>query len=136
MNPFGFSEELTSVSLFPYSIQTSRFSSGVGSNFLLANLIFPPERVPLIHSESLSFSPPDPPERRNKLKPPASLSANQGSAGVILQWALPEAQQPPITGFVLQSRTGEGEWLVLDEDINANSSQMVVQGLEKVKNIK
>ncbi|XP_037547995.1 protein turtle homolog A, partial [Nematolebias whitei] len=73
----------------------------------------------------------DPPERRNKLKPPASLSANQGSAGVVLQWALPEAQQPPITGFVLQSRTGEGEWFVLDEDINANSSQMVVQGLEK-----
>uniref|UniRef100_A0A3Q3GDV9 Immunoglobulin superfamily, member 9a n=1 Tax=Kryptolebias marmoratus TaxID=37003 RepID=A0A3Q3GDV9_KRYMA len=73
----------------------------------------------------------DPPERRNKLKPPASLSANQGSAGVVLQWALPEAQRPPITGFVLQSRTGEGEWFVLDEDISANSSQIVVQGLEK-----
>nr|XP_054600097.1 protein turtle homolog A [Nothobranchius furzeri] len=71
-----------------------------------------------------------PPERRSKLKPPASLSANQGSAGVILQWSLPEAQQPPITGFVLQTRTAEGEWLNLDEHISANSSQMLVQGLQ------
>lgn len=74
----------------------------------------------------------DPPLRRSKLKPPASLSANQGSAGVVLQWSLPEAQHPPITGFVLQSRTEQGEWFNLDEDISANSSEIVVPGLHKV----
>ncbi|XP_039636389.1 LOW QUALITY PROTEIN: protein turtle homolog A [Perca fluviatilis] len=73
----------------------------------------------------------DPPPRRSKLKPPASLSANQGSEGVILQWSLPEAQHPAITGFVLQSRTEQGEWFHLDEDISANSSQIVVPGLHK-----
>ncbi|XP_031711429.1 protein turtle homolog A isoform X1 [Anarrhichthys ocellatus] len=73
----------------------------------------------------------DPPPRRSKLMPPASLSANQGSAGVVLQWSLPEAQHPPITGFVLQSRAERGEWFHLDEDIGANSSEMVVPGLHK-----
>ncbi|XP_041666256.1 protein turtle homolog A [Cheilinus undulatus] len=73
----------------------------------------------------------DPPLRRSKLKPPGSLSADQGSAGVILQWSLPEAQHPPITGFVLQSRTEQGEWFNLDEDISANSSEIVVPGLHK-----
>ncbi|XP_075935574.1 protein turtle homolog A [Anarhichas minor] len=73
----------------------------------------------------------DPPLRRSKLRPPASLSANQGSAGVVLQWSLPEAQHPPITGFVLQSRAERGEWFHLDEDIGANSSEMVVPGLHK-----
>ncbi|KAM4719190.1 protein turtle homolog A [Anableps anableps] len=73
----------------------------------------------------------DPPERSNKPKPPTSLSANQSSAGVILQWSLPEAQQPPITGFVLQSRFAEEEWFNLEENINANSSQIVVKGLQK-----
>ncbi|XP_074545798.1 protein turtle homolog B [Halichoeres trimaculatus] len=73
----------------------------------------------------------DPPLRRSKLKPPVSLSADQGSAGVILQWSPPEAQHPPITGFVLQSRTEQGDWLNLDEDISANSSEIVVPGLRK-----
>ncbi|XP_068430302.1 protein turtle homolog A [Clinocottus analis] len=73
----------------------------------------------------------DPPPRRSKLKPPASLSAHQGSAGVVLQWSHPEAQHPPITGFVLQSRSDRGEWFPLDEDIGANSSEIVVPGLHK-----
>ncbi|XP_051269409.1 protein turtle homolog A isoform X2 [Dicentrarchus labrax] len=73
----------------------------------------------------------DPPLRRSKLKPPVSLSANQGSAGVVLQWSVPEAQHPPITGFVLQSRTEQGEWFNLEEDISANSSEIVVPGLHK-----
>lgn len=63
--------------------------------------------------------------------PPASLSANQGSAGVVLQWSLPEAQHPPVTGFVLQSRTEQGEWFNLDEDISANSSEIVIPDLHK-----
>uniref|UniRef100_A0A3Q2PKB3 Immunoglobulin superfamily, member 9a n=1 Tax=Fundulus heteroclitus TaxID=8078 RepID=A0A3Q2PKB3_FUNHE len=75
----------------------------------------------------------DPPVTSTKPKPPASLSANQSSAGVILQWSLPEAQQPPITGFVLQSRSAEEEWFNLKENINASSSQILVVGLQKVK---
>ncbi|XP_068191522.1 protein turtle homolog A [Antennarius striatus] len=73
----------------------------------------------------------DPPLRRSKPKPPESLSANQDSAGVVLRWSLPEDQDPPITGFVLQSRTEQGEWLDLDEDISGNSSEIVVPGLHK-----
>lgn len=74
----------------------------------------------------------DPSLRRSKLKPPVSLSANQGSAGVVLQWSLAEAQHPPITGFVLQSRTEQGEWSNLDEDISANATEIIVPGLHKV----
>ncbi|XP_037341123.2 protein turtle homolog A [Pungitius pungitius] len=73
----------------------------------------------------------DPPARRSKLKPPASLSADPGSAGVVLQWSLPEAQHPPISGFVVQSRTEQGEWFTLDDDISANRSEIVVPGLHK-----
>ncbi|TKS84217.1 Protein turtle -like protein A [Collichthys lucidus] len=73
----------------------------------------------------------DPPPTISKLNPPASLSANQGSAGVVLQWSLSEAQLPPITGFVLQARTEQGEWFTLDEDISANMSEIVVPGLRK-----
>ncbi|KAM7369263.1 hypothetical protein PAMP_013545 [Pampus punctatissimus] len=73
----------------------------------------------------------DPLPGRSKPKPPTALSANQSSAGVVLQWSLPEDQHPPITGFVLQSRTERGEWFNLDEDISANSSEIVVPGLHK-----
>ncbi|KAF3702257.1 Protein turtle -like protein A [Channa argus] len=73
----------------------------------------------------------DPPPRRSKLKPPGTLSANQSSAGVVLQWSRPEAQHPPITGFVLQSRSEQGEWFNLAEDISANSSEIIVPGLHK-----
>ncbi|XP_061836858.2 protein turtle homolog A isoform X2 [Nerophis lumbriciformis] len=62
---------------------------------------------------------------------PVSLSAYQGSAGIVLQWSLAEARNPPISGFVLQSRTKQGDWLSLDEDISANTSQIVVPGLHK-----
>ncbi|XP_042365632.1 protein turtle homolog A [Plectropomus leopardus] len=73
----------------------------------------------------------DSPPSRRKLKPPASLSAHQGSAGVVLRWSLPDAQHPPITSFVLQSRTEQGEWFDLDENISANGSEIVVPGLHK-----
>ncbi|XP_029371877.1 protein turtle homolog A isoform X2 [Echeneis naucrates] len=82
-------------------------------------------------SEIVTVQTLDPPQRRGKLKPPASLSANQGSTGVVLQWLLPEAQHPPITSFVLQSRTQQGEWFNLVEDISANTSEIVVPGLHK-----
>ncbi|XP_061733052.1 protein turtle homolog A-like isoform X2 [Nerophis ophidion] len=59
------------------------------------------------------------------------LSAYQGSAGIVLQWSLAEAQNPPVSGFVLQSRTKQGDWLDLDQDISANTSQIVVPSLHK-----
>uniref|UniRef100_A0A3P8TC20 Immunoglobulin superfamily, member 9a n=1 Tax=Amphiprion percula TaxID=161767 RepID=A0A3P8TC20_AMPPE len=70
----------------------------------------------------------DPVPRRSRLKPPTSLSAYQDPAGVILRWSPPE---PPVTGFVLQSRVDQGEWFNLDEDIGANSSEIVVPCLHK-----
>ncbi|XP_024113516.1 protein turtle homolog A [Oryzias melastigma] len=73
----------------------------------------------------------DPPQRKAKLKPPVPLSANQGSAGVLLHWSPPEAQNPPITGFVLQTRTDKGDWFNLDGNISANSSEILIQGLQK-----
>ncbi|XP_047185471.1 protein turtle homolog A isoform X1 [Scophthalmus maximus] len=73
----------------------------------------------------------DPPLGRSKPRPPASLSANQGPAGVLLRWSLPDAQRPAIDGFVLQSRTRPGEWFNLVEDVGANSSEIVVPGLHK-----
>lgn len=69
--------------------------------------------------------------RKSKPKPPVSLWADRGPAGVVLQWSPPEAQHPPVTGFVLQSRAEQGEWFNLDEDISANSSEIVVPGLHK-----
>ncbi|XP_056287947.1 protein turtle homolog A [Pseudoliparis swirei] len=74
----------------------------------------------------------DPPPRSSRPEPPAALSAQRGSAGVVLRWSLPEARRPPVTGFVLQSRTEPGEWVLhLDEDIGADSSEMLVPGLRK-----
>uniref|UniRef100_A0A3Q1G7K6 Protein turtle homolog A-like n=1 Tax=Acanthochromis polyacanthus TaxID=80966 RepID=A0A3Q1G7K6_9TELE len=70
----------------------------------------------------------DPVPRRSRLKPPTSLSAHQDSAGVVLRWSPPEV---PVTGFVLQSRADRGEWFNLDEDIAANSSEIVVPCLHK-----
>ncbi|XP_077398487.1 protein turtle homolog B [Vanacampus margaritifer] len=73
----------------------------------------------------------DPTPSKGQLKPPSLLSANLGSAGVVLHWSLPQEQAVEITGFVLQSRVKQGEWINLDEDISANSSEMIVQGLHK-----
>lgn len=79
------------------------------------------------------FPPSGAPVRRGKPKPPLSLSANQSSAGIVLQWSPPEAQHPTVSAFVLQSRTEQGEWINLDENISANRSEIVVPGLHKVK---
>ncbi|XP_057674936.1 protein turtle homolog A-like isoform X2 [Corythoichthys intestinalis] len=67
----------------------------------------------------------------NQLKPPSSLSAILGSAGVVLHWSLAQTQPQSVTGFVLQSRVKEGDWINLDDDISANISKIVVPGLHK-----
>ncbi|KAG7476355.1 hypothetical protein MATL_G00082010 [Megalops atlanticus] len=67
-----------------------------------------------------------------KLAPPTSLSANHSVIGIVLQWELPLPQAPPITGFILQSRReGEEEWYILDGEIRANESEILLQGLLK-----
>ncbi|KAF5890011.1 protein turtle A-like, partial [Clarias magur] len=66
-----------------------------------------------------------------KLEPPLLLSSNQSSEGLYLRWVVPPPQQLPIDSFVLQSRLEEGEWSTLDEDISANKTEMLVQGLQK-----
>lgn len=71
------------------------------------------------------------PVKISKLKPPTSLTASMSAAGVVLQWSPPPAQLPPLTGFLLQSRTNQGEWFNVDEDISANSSEIIVPGLLK-----
>ncbi|XP_072570036.1 uncharacterized protein [Paramormyrops kingsleyae] len=76
----------------------------------------------------------DPPLVRAKipnLAPPTSLVANRSSSGLVLQWSPPIPQYPPISGFVLQARHDEGDWLVLERDISPNASELLVQGLLK-----
>ncbi|KAJ8286530.1 hypothetical protein GJAV_G00040200 [Gymnothorax javanicus] len=67
-----------------------------------------------------------------ELAPPELLSANQSSIGIVLKWAPPQTEGPPITGFILQSRReGEEEWRVLKGDIAANDCEILLQGLQK-----
>uniref|UniRef100_A0A8C5G1V3 Immunoglobulin superfamily member 9 n=1 Tax=Gouania willdenowi TaxID=441366 RepID=A0A8C5G1V3_GOUWI len=75
----------------------------------------------------------DPPLRPRPPQPPQTLRATRGSAGVILHWSHPRAQQQaPISAFVLQSRTDQGAWLNVDYNISANATEMMVPGLNKV----
>ncbi|XP_061118059.1 protein turtle homolog A-like [Conger conger] len=67
-----------------------------------------------------------------ELAPPISLSANQSMIGIVLKWVPPPPQGPPLTGFILQSRQkGEIEWNILEGDIGANDSEILLQGLQK-----
>ncbi|KAI5094910.1 protein turtle-like A, partial [Silurus meridionalis] len=62
---------------------------------------------------------------------PTSLSVNYTEVGVLLQWLLPPAQSPLITAFMIQARQENGEWVVLDREINANATEILVQGLAR-----
>ncbi|KAK2837512.1 hypothetical protein Q5P01_014724 [Channa striata] len=63
------------------------------------------------------------------LDPPVLLSANRTVKGVVLQWSPPEAPSSPLTGYVLQTRRDQGQWIVLSSNISANQSELLVQGL-------
>ncbi|CAB1417674.1 unnamed protein product [Pleuronectes platessa] len=63
------------------------------------------------------------------LDPPTFLSANCTERGVLLQWSPPEAPSSPLTGYVLQVRRDQGRWVLLSNDISANQSELLVQGL-------
>ncbi|KAK9522520.1 hypothetical protein VZT92_018976 [Zoarces viviparus] len=63
------------------------------------------------------------------LDPPILLSANQTDRGIFLQWWPPEVPSSPLTGFVLQARRDQGQWVILSSNIGANQSELLVQGL-------
>uniref|UniRef100_A0A3B5MIW1 Immunoglobulin superfamily, member 9b n=1 Tax=Xiphophorus couchianus TaxID=32473 RepID=A0A3B5MIW1_9TELE len=63
------------------------------------------------------------------LDPPTLLSANRTGRGVLLQWQPPEAPLSPLTGFVLQARRDQGQWIIIGSNIYANRSEVLVQGL-------
>uniref|UniRef100_A0A7N8WY86 Immunoglobulin superfamily, member 9b n=1 Tax=Mastacembelus armatus TaxID=205130 RepID=A0A7N8WY86_9TELE len=65
----------------------------------------------------------------NILDPPILLSANRTGQGVLLQWLPPEASSSPLTGYVLQARRDQGQWVILSRTISANQSEVLVQGL-------
>ncbi|XP_035248128.1 uncharacterized protein LOC118213344 [Anguilla anguilla] len=66
------------------------------------------------------------------LVPPTSLSANQSLNGIVLRWVRPPPQGPPLSGFILQLRQeGEEKWNVLEGDIGANDSEILLQGLQR-----
>ena len=79
-----------------------------------------PTQAPLV---ILTLSPPH---------PPTLLLANQTEQGVLLQWAPPEAPPSPLTGYVLQARRGQGQWVVLSNDVGAGQTDMLVPGLLRV----
>jgi hypothetical protein len=64
--------------------------------------------------------------------PPTLLLANRTDQGVLLQWAPPEAPASPLTGYVLQGRREQGQWVVLSGDVGAGQTDMLVQGLLRV----
>lgn len=70
------------------------------------------------------------------LPPPTLLSANRTSLGVLLQWLSPLEESPPLTSFVLQAKRGKGEWVTIDREIAVNVTELIVQGLVKVKRVK
>ncbi|CAL8317896.1 unnamed protein product [Lota lota] len=69
--------------------------------------------------------------RRATLSPPGALSVNLTATGVVLHWAPPPGNRPPITALVLQFRSENGEWLTLDRDVNAAAIEVAVPGLRK-----
>lgn len=66
------------------------------------------------------------------LDPPMLLSANLTEQGVLLQWSPPEAPSSPLTGYVLQARRDQGQWVILSSNISASRSELLVQGLLRV----
>ncbi|XP_029296495.1 protein turtle homolog A [Cottoperca gobio] len=63
------------------------------------------------------------------LDPPIFLSANRTDQGVLLQWSPPDAPSSPLTGYVLQARRDQGQWVILSSIIGANQSELLLQGL-------
>lgn len=67
------------------------------------------------------------------LDPPMLLSANRTEQGIFLQWWPPETPSSPLTGYVLQARRDQGQWVILSGNISANQSELLVKGLLRVR---
>ncbi|XP_072288674.1 uncharacterized protein igsf9b [Eucyclogobius newberryi] len=68
------------------------------------------------------------------LDPPIMLSVNRTSEGVVLRWLAPETPSSPLTGFVLQTRKDQGQWVIITSNIGANQSELLVPGLLRNSN--
>uniref|UniRef100_A0A4W6G166 Immunoglobulin superfamily, member 9b n=1 Tax=Lates calcarifer TaxID=8187 RepID=A0A4W6G166_LATCA len=53
----------------------------------------------------------------------------QVSLTLSVAWSPPEAPSSPLTGYVLQARRDQGQWVILSSNISANQSELLVQGL-------
>uniref|UniRef100_A0A8C5I1L0 Protein turtle homolog A-like n=1 Tax=Gouania willdenowi TaxID=441366 RepID=A0A8C5I1L0_GOUWI len=58
--------------------------------------------------------------------PPMFLTANRTEQGVVLQWFPPEAPLSPLSGYVLQGRRDQGQWVIISSSIGANQSELLV----------
>ncbi|XP_075763325.1 protein turtle homolog A [Pelodiscus sinensis] len=65
------------------------------------------------------------------LSPPQSLTANETSRGVLLQWEPPLQFSVALTGYALELRQDQGGWEVLDRSIPSTETQVLVPGLIK-----
>ncbi|XP_062307447.1 protein turtle homolog A isoform X1 [Osmerus eperlanus] len=68
------------------------------------------------------------------LEPPEILSANRTAQGVLLLWAPPEAPSSPLTGYLLQARRDRAQWVIINDALGANQTQLLVQGLLRDSN--
>lgn len=86
-------------------------------------------------SVSLSAVPTEPPTAITALPvlgPPVLLEVNQTERGFLLQWSPPEAPPSPLTGFILQARQDQGQWVTLTSDIGASQRELLVERLLRV----
>ncbi|XP_065276417.1 protein turtle homolog A [Emys orbicularis] len=65
------------------------------------------------------------------LSPPQSLTANETSRGVLLQWEPPLQFSVALTGYALELRQDQGGWEGLDGSIPSTKTQVLVPGLIK-----
>uniref|UniRef100_A0A452ISF0 Immunoglobulin superfamily member 9 n=1 Tax=Gopherus agassizii TaxID=38772 RepID=A0A452ISF0_9SAUR len=65
------------------------------------------------------------------LSPPQSLTANETSRGVLLQWEPPLQFSVALTGYALELRQDQGSWEGLDGSIPSTKTQVLVPGLIK-----
>lgn len=68
------------------------------------------------------------------LDPPLMLAVNRTSDGVVLQWLPPETPSSSLTGYMLQARRDQGQWVILTSNISANQSELLVKGLLRDSN--
>ncbi|XP_061586834.1 protein turtle homolog A isoform X2 [Cololabis saira] len=82
-----------------------------------------------VRTKAVPTERPEPATTVQTVDAPMLLSVNRTERGVLLQWLPPEAPLFPLTGYVLQARRDQGQWLILSSNISANKTDLLVQGL-------